>query len=164
MTSYFHLCKAKLGIGSIIEPGNFGEIIQLYGYKHNAFQREMLLEEVRRSDAPSAPSRLQCLFVFATMQDAHMFQMREYAGFGTDYLYQVEPTEDCAPYFAQLGAIENWHQGDQGVKASLYWNKAEGAVNGAVTAPPGMGVWAGFQEILLGCSARVTARIGRLVI
>lgn len=161
-TRYYHLCKTKLGVGSIIEPGNYGEVFQIFGYKHGAFQREMLLEEVRRLITPNAPSRLQCLFVFATPEDARAFQMREFGGFGMDYLYEVEPLENSAPILGQMHALDNWERSDQNAKAHLYWDQSKVAENGPVVAPPGMGVWAGFQEILLGCAVRVVRRMGRL--
>lgn len=163
MPTYFHLCKAKLGIGSIIEPGNYGELIRIGGYKHAAFHRETVLEEVRREMAPDAPSRLDCLFAFPTELDARSFQFREFAGFGSDYLYEIEPLHDNTPICTvKMGALENWPQ-DYINKARLYWDQTQSPMNSAVIAPPGVGVSAGFQEILLGCPASVVRRLGRII-
>lgn len=168
-TRYYHLCKTKLGVGSIIEPGNYGDLVRLGGYKHNAFHREALLEETRQGYAPAAPSRLNCVFVFPSERDARTFQFREFQSFGSDYLYEVEPITDAMAYTSQIDAIENWNDGGlnvqhiQAAKALAYWRQNQGAVNAAVALSTSMGELAGFQEILLGCAVRVVGRLTRII-
>lgn len=163
MATYFHLCKAKLGLGSVIEPGNYGELIRIGGYRHTSFQREMVLEEARKKVAPQAPSRLDCLFAFPSEIDARAFQFREFSGFGSDYLYEITPARDGTPVFStQISILENWPQ-DYINKARLYWDQTQSPMDSAIVTPPGMGMGAGFQEVLLGGSVVVIRQLGRMI-
>ncbi|WP_225031761.1 hypothetical protein [Paraburkholderia sp. XV] len=92
MSSYFHLCSVQLSPGSVIEPGNWGRIIELYPQDanvHNAWRvaAEQVFEMTRLQLAPNAPSRLTSAFAFFSQADAE--QQRAQMGW-INMLYEVE--------------------------------------------------------------------------
>lgn len=62
-----------LGRGSIIRPGNWGRIVRRVGPNHHEWQRETILEEVRRTEFPVLPSRLDCAFVIDERIEAQYY-------------------------------------------------------------------------------------------
>ena len=66
----------SLGPGSLIEPGNWGRILNSYRAEPAAAQnawmlaRELAFETVRAGSHKGLPSRLSCAFVFETMESA----------------------------------------------------------------------------------------------
>lgn len=157
---FYHLCMTRLSTGSIIEPGNFGHVVSLFGYKHNLFGREAAIERSRLAFAPDAPSRLNCVFAFLSQADALAFKFREHDGFRTSYLYEVEPVQvDAAVAVVPLDMLDNWSPNEADQRASLYWSRRHDPMDVAVPVSPGMGESAGFYEVLLGGSVRVLRRL-----
>ena len=86
--TYYHLAGGKLGPGSIVDPGNWGRIVRIHGWNHTAATREMALEGARISKFSAFPSRLDCCFAFASLDEAKAFQTGP-NGFNTHLLYRV---------------------------------------------------------------------------
>jgi len=129
MTDYFHLSSALLAPGSIIEPGNWGRIIRAAGWQHSLALRETALELGRLAKFPNAPSRLECAFVFLTMNEAIDFRNAG-TGFAMHCLYRVRLNDPTAASFvtgwglvAPQGTISEW--------PDIYWR-------GVATSIPGV--------------------------
>lgn len=118
--SYFHLSGIVLRPGSIIEPGNFGRIVNAMGAQHEHWMREQALEAARVKNHAAKPSRLDAAFVSIDEAEARSFRAR-IPGFTHHVLYSVSlldpsspshltDTRLCAP---QGNGQYNW--------ADLYW-------------------------------------------
>lgn len=85
-----------LAPGAVIQPGNWGRIIQLYeaipgsGLPTNVF-REALMEQARQVHAPSKPSRLSSVFTLPTLDEAVIFR-NKYQRF--NLIYEVVPVAE----------------------------------------------------------------------
>jgi len=92
--TYFHCAPIELGPGSIINPGNWGRIFDLYeaqpgsGLPTNVF-KEALLEQARLLYAPQKPSRLASAFACLTLPEAIAFRNKHQK---TNIIYEVRPT------------------------------------------------------------------------
>lgn len=156
---YFHLCATSLAPGSIIEPGNFGRIVGLFGFKHQLFNREATLEEVRQQVAPAAPSRMKSVFAFQSQRDAELFRFREFQGFAITRLYAIEPVEPATPiFYAPLLAIEGW-QPNNANAAAAYWTQGHKAGDAAVIASKNMPELAVSYEVLIGGQVRILSSL-----
>lgn len=93
--TYFHCSGTSLGVGSIIEPGNWGRMLNLYeadvgsGLPTNVF-REALLEQARQIYAPDKVSRLEAIYVVPTLPEAVAFRDRFQR---TNIIYEVAPID-----------------------------------------------------------------------
>ncbi|MDP9557145.1 UNVERIFIED_ORG: hypothetical protein J2W65_002786 [Pseudomonas parafulva] len=81
--TFFHVMNAMLEEGSVILPGNWGRSLRLYtGNEANAMlYREHVLEQIRSSEFPDKPSRLNCIFLLRTLEEAIRYR-NAYSGFG----------------------------------------------------------------------------------
>jgi hypothetical protein len=143
--SYFHCAPTTLSPGSVIHPGNWGRILNLYetnnGQINLSAANEGLLEWARRSLAPTKPSRLASVFTLPSLQEAVDFRNKHQR---LSIIHEVEPTEQNpnrhdgdyeiaitpyrARYFPQMFDFPN-----------VYWTQTATA----------------NREILFGCSVRV---------
>jgi hypothetical protein len=93
--TYFHCSGTSLGVGSIIEPGNWGRMLNLYeaavgsGLPTNVF-REALLEQARQIYAPDKVSRLKAIFAVPTLPEAIAFRDQFQK---TNIIYEVDPID-----------------------------------------------------------------------
>jgi hypothetical protein len=96
----FHSSPTLLGAGSVIMPGNYGRIIRATGKAHPYWERERVLEEVRKQRYSKKPSRLTSTFC-CTSLDTARFYLRVPALKGEQsmhpVLYEVEKVEQDAP-------------------------------------------------------------------
>jgi hypothetical protein len=120
---YYHISSSKLGPGSIIEPGNWGEIIKTFGWKHSAAQAEVALEHVRLTNFGHLPSRLACTYCLSSLEGglAYLQHNQPPDGAMPHILYEVEMVDPTA---AQHAA--SWRRvapaGPLGLDwAMLYW-------------------------------------------
>jgi hypothetical protein len=60
--SLYHCNRLDLQSGDLVQPGNWGTVLQQIGPQHNAWNREMVLEAVRSMHFPNKPSRLHGTF------------------------------------------------------------------------------------------------------
>lgn len=146
-TTYFHCAPIELGVGSIVQPGNWGRILNLYETDNGQINinaaNECLLEWGHKLLAPAKPSRLSAVFTLPSLQDAIAFRNKHQR---LSIIHEVEPTDPNA----------NRHEGDYEIAITpyrgryfsqmlqfptLYW-----------TQQPTANI-----EILFGCSVRVIA-------
>jgi hypothetical protein len=93
---HFHCTSSPLGIGSIIEPGNWGRIIANFGWKHACANREVTLEYVRQTEFTDKPSRLRSVFLLDDETEARFYAASD--GRGTTMIpYEVEVLNQSAP-------------------------------------------------------------------
>ena len=69
----YFTCAMMLDSGSIVRPGNWGRIVRLIGPAHTEWQREMILEDIRKSEFPLLPSRLESAFVIDELDEAKYY-------------------------------------------------------------------------------------------
>jgi Protein of unknown function (DUF2441) len=93
----FHFQPSELHPGTVIEPGNFGRLIREAheGIPFNGrvvvsgmLCREMLFELTRVQHYPQLPSRLACVFVIPTWEDALAYGKNNNAD-GRQILHEV---------------------------------------------------------------------------
>lgn len=92
MTTCFHVRAHRAATGDVIEPGHYGRMIAAAGPAHWHFARETLLEEVRRRDFPSRPSRLACCFACPDEVQARRYvdeRLRAQPGLVSARVYEV---------------------------------------------------------------------------
>jgi hypothetical protein len=155
--TFFHSCPISLGLGSVIEPGNWGRIIDLYtlgdaGPSGTIFvaYRETVLESYRRERCLAKPSRLKGLFGCPDEQTIRAYHA---AHTPRNVIYEVETIEDGPTH----------HQGDYmlavfppqmhpqmqyvrefPLRAAEYWSDTHPKLH---------------PEILVGCAVRVRRRL-----
>lgn len=106
MQTYFHFTMAKLGAGSIIEPGNWGRLLRRYQHKPSVpngqffgvswiLCRELVFEIERLKHTPSKPSRFDAAFVIPTRDQADWYRVAN-DQFGTQVLHEVEIVDPSA--------------------------------------------------------------------
>lgn len=84
---FFHGTARTLDVGNVIHPGAWGGPIQQASWQHNQAHVEAHLENLRSIFAPQAPSRLNCVYMSTSPNDALSFQAQR----ASDILYQVQP-------------------------------------------------------------------------
>ncbi|MBR0714785.1 DUF2441 domain-containing protein [Bradyrhizobium liaoningense] len=90
----FFACTMMLNQGSIVRPGNWGRIVRLIGPAHRDWQREIILEDIRKTEFPILPSRLESAFVIDELDEAQYYT----ANFAKlSLLYEVALIDDGAP-------------------------------------------------------------------
>lgn len=90
--SFYYFCSYPLGIGSIIQKGNWGRIMSLNQINPNSslyLLREIIFERIRLEEYPERPSRLKSIMVCSNLESAKEFKKE--AGRQFDILYEVEP-------------------------------------------------------------------------
>jgi hypothetical protein len=131
--TYFYLCSYPLGVGSIIEPGNWGRILRAYNLNdaNNRWLplREHAFEVVRLRQYPHRPSRLEASFVCETLADLGAF--KQSVGRPVDLAYEVEFVQSNAPsHRGCLSTMDNPPQGQVWTiplleqRADAYWSGA----------------------------------------
>lgn len=98
MTTYYHSAPLHLAPESIIQPGNWGRILNSYRQSHlnNAWllAREMAFEAIRSSEFSGLPSRLSCAFVFESLEHATQYR-NQFSPW--NLIYEVEIVSPDAP-------------------------------------------------------------------
>jgi hypothetical protein len=109
VATYFHFAPQAMTAGTIIQPGNWGRILNSYNQQGfgNAWvlAREMIFESVRASKYSTKPSRLSCAFAFETLADANQSR-GDYAGWSS--LYEVELVTATAPSHRAAYNLIKW--------------------------------------------------------
>lgn len=83
----FHVAPIPLGVGSVIEPGNFGRLMKTNPAGSFFAHRESIYECIRLKESPGKPSRLDSIFLLPSERDARTYQ----AQFDTrGIIYEVE--------------------------------------------------------------------------
>lgn len=96
MATYFHLASVMLEPGSVIQPGNWGRMIQQTGPGHGRWLAEAAMEHVRATEFPDRPSRLRCAFFFDNLQTAMAYRDQHAQLL---MMYEVEAVNESAAKF-----------------------------------------------------------------
>ena len=130
---YYWLASYPLEEGSVVLPGNWGRIIDLYKSDGSilTYLREKILEKVRSKDFPDLPSRMTSIFLCESIENAKLF--RDANGRFLDILYEVELIDKEKPLFRTDWSFLNCPSTPFFLKqfeemAHLYW-KAENIQN-----------------------------------
>lgn len=122
---FFHIAPVPLGVGSIIEPGNWGRVMRFNPAASLTVSREAIYEMVRLAAFKDRPSRLNALFVCPTEQSARQY-LETHARLGI--LYEVELlTPTCNMHVARVADVysppPNYTPalGDLEAAAHRYW-------------------------------------------
>jgi len=94
MNTFFHISPTILGVGSVILPGNFGRIVKLYNPSSVNFDiltRETIFEQVRQQEFQDKPSRLDCLFLLESLEQAIEYK-NKHAVWNVIYEVSVDTT------------------------------------------------------------------------
>lgn len=123
----FFLCSYPLEKGSVVQPGNWGRILNMYTFPGgNAWvlMREVIFEEIRKQQFASLPSRLEATFLCEFEHEARDFQNR--AQRWLDLLYEVEICDPTRPQHRACLNHADLEQGDRVPnliqKAHAYWS------------------------------------------
>ena len=149
--TYFHCAPQPLGIGSIIEPGNWGRIIRLYEPDNKVVSvqalNEACLEYARRLHAPTAPSRLDCVFALPDIDSAKNYAFRHSP---RNIIYEIEPMDRNAAM----------HIGDYEVSIEPHTDRYFDKI-----FDRGLRYWTtenpSYPEVLFACPIRVISQIYR---
>lgn len=146
---YFFACSYPLEVGSVILPGNWGRIVDMYntsGFGNAWIQyREDVFERVRLDEHPSLPSRLQSVFLCDSIDVLREFL--RVTNRAIDLTYEVSLVDPAEPVHRGCLSLLDFEQ-KEGLdsftrKARLYWSGVE------VTRP----------EIVTTSRVRIDARI-----
>ncbi len=102
----YHVSKRKLGIGSSLTLGMYGERISTPDFIANNYKnyiKEKIFEEVRKTDFPHWPSRLDCIFLLPSFSVAQMYNayLKKY----DSYIYEVTLEEEN-PFIAEMDLLD----------------------------------------------------------
>ena len=154
---YYHFTPVRLSPGSIIQPGNWGRIVQQYQVPDPAIQtfgtgwliaREMQFELVRISQFPTRPSRMAAAFCCVDEPQARAYQNRVDPN-RIQLLHAVELVDPTmATHIAPLSMVDfppprSTFIDQTFARATAYWT----------------GLPQGDQEVITASPLRVTANI-----
>jgi uncharacterized protein DUF2441 len=105
MTLYFHRSQALYQPDDVIQPGNWGRVIQGIGPAHGRFYPEYVLESLRRREFPEKPSRLLCAFAFENFDRAAKWNRVVVEGI-QEHIYAVTVPENALTHRGNVGWIE----------------------------------------------------------
>lgn len=142
--------SALVAPGSVLLPGNWARVVRAradFGIQDakDMLAYEEVFEEIRQKEAPTAPSRLSCLYVSPDLAAAEHFRISMGSG-RTDVPYRVEPVEPLGEVFVSRWSLWNWREIREGTSlrarksARRYWTEPASG-NG--------------REILVPCSIRI---------
>jgi len=97
--TFFHAAYVPLAPGSVIEPGSYGRMLNLYRRGNDnlyTLLRETIFEQVRCQDFPHRPSRLNCVFLCRTEDELRIFMQDNHT---TDIPYEVTLEHNDATVF-----------------------------------------------------------------
>lgn len=165
----FHVAPIPLGVGSVIEPGNWGRLMRFNDQQSFVVQREKILEEVRAAHYPNKPSRMNCVFCLMFSSDAAAYRDE----FGPrNIIYEVDATRDSASvHIAPIALVPSEEVSDLAQAAHNYWSFSlvDQAQASSADQQPHLvsdvmtkSMIASAPEILLGCSIRVVSRLDEL--
>lgn len=145
MAEYFHCAPIKLGMGSVIEPGNWGRLVRAKyvsgvaeGTSRIIF--EMAYESMRLAFNPDAPSRLDCVFACPTLETALFYRDNHADG---NIVYRVASLDESRPVH-----VTSWSL--YGLGNGLDYQQSEARIRAYWTEPPSENF-----EVLIGGAVRV---------
>ena len=128
---YYYCYSLPLEPGSIIKPGNWGRIINTYTPESSPnswlFSRELIFEQIRLSEFPEKPSRLESIFL--CLDEATIKEFKIATNRNLDIIYKVELVDSGEPQHTGDYTLADIQRNDNFFslkeKAIKYW-KGEG--------------------------------------
>jgi hypothetical protein len=125
--NYYFLCSYPLAPNSIIQPGNWGRILNSYNLLNpNMYWlplRELMFENIRLKEFPAKPSRFASTFLCESIEDAIAFRNATSRYF--DLLYEISLVNpELQKHRGCLSLFDNANQGnliDLENRARNYW-------------------------------------------
>ncbi len=123
---YYWICSYPLEKGSVVNPGNWGRILDFYIYPDASanYLKEKIFEEVRRENYSAKPSRLKSIFLCETLEEIRKFKMENNRNL--DLIYKVKLVMN-APIFRTNYQLMNIPNGTVISKieafAQKYWSE-----------------------------------------
>jgi hypothetical protein len=147
--TYFYQSTTPLAAGSIIQPGNWGRIIEQYQTpipnaptfgNMNVVARELVFEAVRKAAFPGKPSRLEAAFCSPTFGDAERYRAMT-DPYQFHIVYEVELCEPTRPTHIAPVAMIDFAPGTRFLsetrrRAKAYWAGDPEGLQEAVTLSP----------------------------
>jgi hypothetical protein len=150
MATYFHVSPVDHPIGTVLSPGRAGIQYRRYVTNGNLAPQnhkeayeltwESVLETARRLSAPTAPSRLNCIYGCTTLAAAQAFRDKYRSGAP---IFKIKVSKSTPTFFGDLEGLSNAKPGepflDKWVETAIkYWaQEPKGAtevlIGGAVT-------------------------------
>jgi hypothetical protein len=117
----YHCAPLPLSPGSVICPGNWGRIKRRFEQNALSLLREAVLDDIRRREFATKPSRLDAGFACPTIVDVEQYRAKHAP---TGLIYKVELLEPSA--LSHSGDHELYLQGFVGIDgmeelARRYW-------------------------------------------
>lgn len=143
--SYYHLSSANLAVGSTINPGALGRLLQKYPFQPQngviawRLSAELIFEMIRREHYPGRPSRLDSCFLFTSREDA----IANWRVMGIVHrMYRVEMVDENAP--RHIADFALWRDPEPNAdfipakiaSAHAYWTGQNIATQELLTASP----------------------------
>lgn len=100
----FHCSGLLYRTGDVIQPGNWGRVIEGHGSAHNLHMREATFEAVRQTVAPNQASRLRSLFAFEELTAAQQYATE--VGLRWIYLLELPTVATSASHRGSLGVFD----------------------------------------------------------
>jgi hypothetical protein len=152
----FHVSPVSHPIGTILQPGNFGNHVKSartrvtpvdVGFALKLLAWEGPLEVYRRLALPNAPSRLDCLFATSTLAEAQQFRQR--CRPPNADIFEIEVADHIPTHISDFEAITSVPTGTPMIDgfidgAEAYWTPSAEAT---------------LCEVLVGGPAKIIAKI-----
>jgi hypothetical protein len=115
----FYAAPMLLAPESVVLPGNWYRMLRRYGEQHSFFLpfRELVYEEIRKTEFPATVSRLDCVFCCETEEGLLGFMQHEGRPF--DEMYEVELVDKDPVIFRADWSIV------KGISGQRVWDQAE---------------------------------------
>lgn len=123
----YHAAPILLARKSIILPGNYGRIIRRTGETHPFYEREIVLEDIRKQCYPNKPSRLDSCFACVAEKTLRFYvdsMSKKTDQFIWPLLYEVEKLDvSAAEHRADFNVVQPLPGYDANMTAiaHLYW-------------------------------------------
>jgi hypothetical protein len=105
MEKYYHISKRAIREGANLTQSIYGERIidaRTVETDYNLYIKEKIFEDVRQQDFPDAPSRLNCVFLYSSIEIARFYWAKDYLY--QAYLYEVE-IKKGTPFMAEMDLL-----------------------------------------------------------
>lgn len=145
----YHYAPIPLRAGSVIEPGNWGRIVRRDMERNQNWPvqhaREAMLELYRQAAFPQAPSRLECIFAYRSLDEA---KAGRDANSALSHVYSVK-VDASSPY----------HVADMAIYGMLDLTKSYDFLQRLIRAywsPPSI---CSTTEVLIGAPVTIVERV-----
>ncbi len=105
MERFYHISRREISKGATLTQSIYGERIidqSTVDHNYNLYIKEKVFEEVRRNIKPDAPSRLNCVFLYSSLEIARFYWAKEHHY--QAYLYEVE-IQRGTPFIAEMDLL-----------------------------------------------------------